>query len=126
MILNLSRIAELLHVLMLPDFERADRIGGFWGRPDAAPDPPPLADRCPGISRSNGVPIWDLDPAAGLALHQAGVFAHRRCSISDNARGTGRVRTCGNVFEISRRSESARRTQAPGRSPTRWLRQPRP
>jgi hypothetical protein len=22
--------AELLHVLMLPDFERADRIGGFW------------------------------------------------------------------------------------------------
>jgi hypothetical protein len=23
--------AELLHVLMLPDFERADRIGGFWG-----------------------------------------------------------------------------------------------
>ena len=24
-------IAELLHVLMLPDFERADRIGEFWG-----------------------------------------------------------------------------------------------
>jgi len=23
--------AELLHVLMLPDFERADRIGEFWG-----------------------------------------------------------------------------------------------
>jgi hypothetical protein len=22
---------ELLHVLMLPDFERADRIGEFWG-----------------------------------------------------------------------------------------------
>jgi hypothetical protein len=22
--------AELLHVLMLPDFERADRIGEFW------------------------------------------------------------------------------------------------
>jgi hypothetical protein len=30
---KLSRIAELLHVLMLPDFERADRIGGFWGNP---------------------------------------------------------------------------------------------
>ncbi len=23
--------AELLHLLMLPDFERADRIGEFWG-----------------------------------------------------------------------------------------------
>jgi hypothetical protein len=26
--------AELLHVLMLPDFDRADRIGEFWGYPD--------------------------------------------------------------------------------------------
>ena len=26
--------AELLHVLMLPDFDRADRIGEFWGHPD--------------------------------------------------------------------------------------------
>jgi hypothetical protein len=25
--------AKLLHVLMLPDFERADRIGEFWGNP---------------------------------------------------------------------------------------------
>jgi hypothetical protein len=25
------RRAELLHVLCLPDFERADRIGEFWG-----------------------------------------------------------------------------------------------
>ncbi len=25
--------AELLHVLMLPDFERANRIGEFWGNP---------------------------------------------------------------------------------------------
>jgi hypothetical protein len=25
--------AELRHVLMLPDFERADRIGEFWGNP---------------------------------------------------------------------------------------------
>jgi hypothetical protein len=24
---------KLLHVLMLPDFERADRIGEFWGNP---------------------------------------------------------------------------------------------
>jgi hypothetical protein len=25
--------AELLHVLMLPDFDRSDRIGEFWGYP---------------------------------------------------------------------------------------------
>ena len=25
--------AELLHVLMLPDFGRADRIGSYWGNP---------------------------------------------------------------------------------------------
>ena len=24
---------QLLHVLMLPDFKRADRIGEFWGNP---------------------------------------------------------------------------------------------
>ena len=29
--------AELLHVLMLPDFERADRIGEFWSYPQAVP-----------------------------------------------------------------------------------------
>src|SRR4029453_8507544 len=26
--------AELLHVLMLPDLERAHRIGEFWGHPE--------------------------------------------------------------------------------------------
>jgi hypothetical protein len=26
--------AELLHVLMLPDFDRADRIGEFWASPE--------------------------------------------------------------------------------------------
>jgi hypothetical protein len=26
---------ELLHVLMLPDFERADRIGEFYGYPES-------------------------------------------------------------------------------------------
>jgi hypothetical protein len=27
--------AELLHVLMLPDFDRADAIGTFWGHPES-------------------------------------------------------------------------------------------
>jgi hypothetical protein len=26
--------AELIHALRLPDFERADRIGEFWGHPE--------------------------------------------------------------------------------------------
>ena len=31
--LGAARRAELLHVLMLPDFEGADRIGEFWSYP---------------------------------------------------------------------------------------------
>ena len=27
--------AELLHVLMIPDLDRADRIGEFWGYPES-------------------------------------------------------------------------------------------
>jgi len=30
-----ARRAELLHVLMLPDFNRADRIGEFWSDPQS-------------------------------------------------------------------------------------------
>jgi len=31
--------AELLHRLMLPDFDRADRIGEFWSYRRVAPSP---------------------------------------------------------------------------------------
>ena len=31
--------AELLHVLMLPDFDRADAIGSYWGNPETRPSP---------------------------------------------------------------------------------------
>jgi hypothetical protein len=33
--LGRARRAELLHVLMLPDFERANGIGEFWGYPES-------------------------------------------------------------------------------------------
>jgi hypothetical protein len=36
--------AELLHVLMPPDFERADRIGEFWGYPQRGEFAEPLID----------------------------------------------------------------------------------
>jgi hypothetical protein len=29
--------AELIHVLRLPDFERADAIGTYWGHPQTRP-----------------------------------------------------------------------------------------
>jgi hypothetical protein len=45
--------AELLHVLMLPDFKRADRIGEFWSYP-ASPDLRRAADRLRGGSDAEG------------------------------------------------------------------------
>jgi hypothetical protein len=36
--------AELLHVLMLPNFERADRIGEFWSYPESRAFAEPLID----------------------------------------------------------------------------------
>ena len=57
--------AELLHVLMLPDFERADRIGEFWGYPesrafaelDGAPVPLDLARRASRLLVENALLI---------------------------------------------------------------------
>jgi hypothetical protein len=43
--------AELLHVLMLPDLERADRIGEFWGYPQSRAFAELLID-CEGIESS--------------------------------------------------------------------------
>jgi len=37
--------AELLHVLMLPDFKRADRIGEFWSDPESRTFAELLIDR---------------------------------------------------------------------------------
>jgi hypothetical protein len=37
--------AELLHVLMLPDFERADRISEFWSYPESRAFAELLIDR---------------------------------------------------------------------------------
>jgi hypothetical protein len=37
--------AELLHVLMLPDFDRADAIGAYWGKFDPCPCGPSASRR---------------------------------------------------------------------------------
>ena len=54
--------AELLHALMLRDFERADRIGEFWSYPRRAGRSPELLDRLRGGQR----------PPGGAGLHVAG------------------------------------------------------
>ena len=55
--------AELLHVLMLPDFERADRIGEFWSYPESRAFAELLIDceedrtlRAGVVARLHGVP----------------------------------------------------------------------
>ena len=51
--------AELLHVLMLPDFERADRIGEFWSQPRTEPS----SSRCSlgsASSRSTSTEVSDI------------------------------------------------------------------
>jgi hypothetical protein len=45
--------AELLHVLCLPDFERAERIGEFWGNPQDQ-DVRRTADRSRGSDATGG------------------------------------------------------------------------
>jgi len=45
--------AELLHVLMLADFDRADRIGEFWSYPESRAFAELLID-CEGSDASSG------------------------------------------------------------------------
>jgi hypothetical protein len=49
--------AELLHVLMLPDFDRTDRIGEFYGNPQDK-DIRRAVDRCRGGFRIGRRPLW--------------------------------------------------------------------
>jgi len=58
--------AELLHVLMLPDFERADWIGEFWGHPE---------------SRAFAELLIDCEEAkaCGLGPAQGGKRSRHRC-----------------------------------------------
>jgi hypothetical protein len=53
--------AELLHVLMLPDFERADRIGEFWGYPQSRA----FAEAADRLRRGSGPPSHAGRDAAG-------------------------------------------------------------
>jgi hypothetical protein len=71
--------AELLHVLMLPDLERADRIGEFWGYPESRAFAELLID-CEedrtlravlvGMLRDRKLRSPELDPPAGA--HRSG------------------------------------------------------
>jgi hypothetical protein len=67
--------AELLHVLMLPDFERADRIGEFWGYSESRAFAQ-LPDRLRGGPDASGGAHWD---AAGELPLDAG----NRCEATE-------------------------------------------
>jgi hypothetical protein len=51
--------AELLNVLMLPDFDRADRIGEFWGHLESRAFADLLID-CEEDRHAKAVIIWGL------------------------------------------------------------------
>ena len=51
--------AELLHVLMLPDLERAERIGEFWSYPQSRTFAELLTD-CERIGRSGTALVGTL------------------------------------------------------------------
>src|SRR4029450_1311624 len=63
--------AELLHVLMLPDLERADRIGEFWGYPKKS-RLRGAADRLRGGPNADGGARGDAAGGPELEAHLTG------------------------------------------------------
>ena len=62
--------AELLHVLMLPDFERADRIGEFWSYPESRTFAELLIDCEEATGCLRGSARWDAAGARTRALER--------------------------------------------------------
>jgi len=58
--------AELLHVLMLPDFERAERIGEYWGYPESRAFAELLIDCEEDSDAPGGVGRWSVRSSSSL------------------------------------------------------------
>src|SRR4249919_1625385 len=69
--------AELRHVLVLPDFDRADRIGEFWGHPE---------------TRTFGELLIDLEGGQGGAGGRLRAAQRDGAGVARAARRAGRPR----------------------------------
>ena len=72
--------AELLHVLMLPDFDRVDRIGEFWGYPQ---------------SREFAELLIDCEEDRTLRAALIGMLAERRAAVAAPLDSAPRPRAYG-------------------------------
>src|SRR6476646_10839565 len=73
--------AELLHVLMLPDFERADRVGEFWSYPESGTFAELLIDCEEDRLRRRSPRVTPRPPRSGLAQGSLCRYSEsRRCA----------------------------------------------
>ena len=101
--------AELLHVLMLPDFERAEGIGEFYGSPKTRTFAELLID----AGETGRFGRWRSSGCCGkvLSLHQGPERTRARRRMVRSKRGLHRVGDGGEVEVALGRKATARHKQ---------------
>jgi hypothetical protein len=101
--------AELLHVLMLPDFERADRIGEFWGCPQSR-EFAETPDRLRGGSSLRAVLVGILRETETGRLLREGY--HRIGSLTNRVKRAGESRSASRGMRCGTPPPSAPKNHA--------------
>ena len=83
--------AELLHVLMLPDFERAERIGEFWSYRSTSVYSLSVGQDCPEVKERT--PLQEASVASGGNQHRG----RRRIECQFRWESTARSGRCPRV-----------------------------